>query len=287
MHCFPECAVRRILAEAGTETRIVDVQFTNTGAKDFNGKLVYLRRPLASGYLGKQYCVVKSAPLSSHPSVQMKLFTIRQLFFATFRRRRMRRFYATLRPTSQTRLLDIGGDPHMWIFESRFCEPVPVTPVNRQFPNAATFNNSRFTAVEGDAIDLPFENQSFDIVYSNSVIEHLTAWERQQAFASEARRVAKSLWIQTPARHFPIQPHLLTPFVQYLPRQLQVRLARHLTLWGMRSKPNAIEVNEFISEIRLLTLREMKLLFSDCLILKERVFGLTKSYIAIRSPRQS
>jgi len=60
MHCFPECTVRRILASAGTETRIVDVQFTNTGAKDFNGRLVYLRQPLASGYVGKQYCVVKS-----------------------------------------------------------------------------------------------------------------------------------------------------------------------------------------------------------------------------------
>lgn len=65
MHCFPECDVRRTLAEAGTETRIVDFQFTNTGAKDFNGKLVYLRQPLASGYLGTQYCVVKSVSPSA------------------------------------------------------------------------------------------------------------------------------------------------------------------------------------------------------------------------------
>lgn len=62
MHCFPECAVRRILNEAGTQTTVVDVQYTNTGAKDFNGKLVYLRQPLVYGYLGKQYCVIKSAP---------------------------------------------------------------------------------------------------------------------------------------------------------------------------------------------------------------------------------
>jgi hypothetical protein len=217
----------------------------------------------------------------------MKLFTIRKLFFVTFRRRRMRRFYATLRPTPQTRLLDIGGDPHTWLFEARSCEPVPVTLVNLRFPNPAAFSNSRFTAVHGDATGLSFESQSFDIAYSNSVIEHMTTWERQQAFASEARRVAKSLWIQTPARHFPIEPHLLTPFFQYLPRRLQIRVARHFTLWGLLSKPSAMQVNEFISEIRLLTLREMKQLFPDCLILKERVFGITKSYIALRSPRQS
>ncbi len=197
----------------------------------------------------------------------------------------MKRFYATLRPTSRTRLLDIGGDPHTWLFESRSCEPVPVTLVNLHFPNPAAFNNSRFTAVHGDATNIPFENQSFDIAYSNSVIEHMTTWERQQAVASEARRVAKNLWIQTPARHFPIEPHLLTPFFQYLPKRLQLRLARRFTLWGILSKPSAAEINEFVSEIRLLTLREMKQLFPDCLILKERVLGLTKSYIAVRAQR--
>ena len=213
----------------------------------------------------------------------MDLFIIRKLFFTAFRLRRMQRFYATLRPTSQTRLLDIGGDPHTWIFEARSCDPIPVTLVNLQFPNPAAFNNSRFTAIEHDATDLPFENHSFDIAYSNSVIEHMTTWERQQAFSSEARRVAKHLWIQTPARHFPIEPHLLTPFFQYLPKRMQLRVARYFTLWGLLSKPSAAEIDEFVSDIRLLTLREMKQLFPDCLILKERALGITKSYIAVRT----
>lgn len=216
----------------------------------------------------------------------MDLFSIRKLFFVIFRRRRMRRFYATVRPTSQTRLLDIGGDPHTWIFESRSCEPVPVTLVNLHFPNPAAFSESRFTAIEGDATNLPFGDRSFDIAYSNSVIEHLTTRERQEAFAREARRVARNLWIQTPARHFPIEPHLLTPFFQYLPKRLQRRLARHFTLWGLLSKPSATEIDGMISELRLLTLKEMKRLFPDCLILKERVLGLTKSYIAVRGPVQ-
>jgi SAM-dependent methyltransferase len=55
MHCLPEKAVRGAL---GT-TRIVDVQFTNTAAKDFNGKLTYLPQAPGCGYIGKQYCVVK------------------------------------------------------------------------------------------------------------------------------------------------------------------------------------------------------------------------------------
>jgi hypothetical protein len=45
--------VRKALGPA----RIVDIQFTNTAAKDFNGELVYLPQAPVSGYVGKQYCV--------------------------------------------------------------------------------------------------------------------------------------------------------------------------------------------------------------------------------------
>jgi ubiquinone/menaquinone biosynthesis C-methylase UbiE len=55
MHCLPEHIVRRALGS----TKVVDIQFTNTAARDFNGRLVYLHQAPASGYVGKQYCVVK------------------------------------------------------------------------------------------------------------------------------------------------------------------------------------------------------------------------------------
>jgi hypothetical protein len=55
MHCLPEGVVRRALGSA----RVVDIQLTNTAAKDFNGRLVYLRQAPTSGYVGKQYCVVR------------------------------------------------------------------------------------------------------------------------------------------------------------------------------------------------------------------------------------
>ena len=52
---MPERAVRRALGSA----TVVDIQLTNTAARDFNGKLAYLSRAPRSGYVGKQYCVVK------------------------------------------------------------------------------------------------------------------------------------------------------------------------------------------------------------------------------------
>jgi len=212
----------------------------------------------------------------------MKLLTIHQKVFVIFRRRRMNTFYAMFQPSPHTRVLDIGGAPNTWIAESSYDSRFSVTMVNLRFPDPDVVTDGRFIAVEGDATDLPFPSESFDIVFSNSVIEHMTTWERQREFAAEARRVAEQLWIQTPARSFPLEPHLLAPFFQYLPRSLQARMARYFTLWGLLTKPTAARVEEMISDIRLLTYREMTELFPDCLILKERLFGLTKSYVAVR-----
>lgn len=84
----------------------------------------------------------------------MNLYTIREIGFAIFRRRRMKRFYATFQPSEQTRLLDIGGAPNTWLFESRY-QRVPVTLVNLHFPDPAVFTDGRFTAVEADATPSP------------------------------------------------------------------------------------------------------------------------------------
>ena len=57
MHCLPEHVVRQALGPA----IIVDIRYTNTAAKDFNGKLVYFQQPPRSGYVGRQYCARKPA----------------------------------------------------------------------------------------------------------------------------------------------------------------------------------------------------------------------------------
>jgi len=57
MHCLSESAIRRALGRA----KIVDIQFVNTAAKDFNGNLSYLPQAPTSGYVSKQYCAVKQS----------------------------------------------------------------------------------------------------------------------------------------------------------------------------------------------------------------------------------
>ena len=121
-------------------------------------------------------------------------------------------------------------------------------------------------------------------MFSNSVIEHVGTFARQKSFANESRRVGKALWIQTPARSFFIEPHFLTPFIHFFPQPVQSRLVRNFTLWGVLARPTREEAKQFLSEIRLLSKSEIELLFPDCDIVRERVVGLTKSFIAVRDP---
>jgi len=196
-----------------------------------------------------------------------------------FRRRRMQAFAETFAPHAGTSILDVGGTPFNWELlgsESR------LTLLNLELPEGFDALPANYGFVVGDATHLEFDAGAFDIAFSNSVIEHLSTWERQQAFAREVRRVGRGVWVQTPARHFPVEPHLLALFVHWLPRDWQRRLLRWATGWGWIARPSQEQVDRFLEETRLLDHREMRTLFPDCEIRRERFLGLTKAYLAVR-----
>jgi hypothetical protein len=177
---------------------------------------------------------------------------------------------------SQTTVLDIGGEAAFW---SDGAPEADITLLNVNAPQALP---ERFRFVPGDAADLPFEDAAFDLAFSNSVIEHLGTAEKQALMAREVRRVGRSIWVQTPSRHFPIEPHYLTPVIHWLPRALQRKLLRNFSVWGLIARPPKELVEKNVNEIRLLDYGELALLFPDCEIRRERVLGITKSLIAVR-----
>lgn len=199
-----------------------------------------------------------------------------------FRRRRMRAFIATHSPQPHERILDVGGTLGFWAGSKVLAN---ITLLNRDQPPPAVISaaGDRRHFVNGDGCALPFPDHAFDLVFSNSVIEHVGTWARQQAFAAEARRVGRRLWIQTPAREFFVEPHLLAPFIHWLPRSWQRRLLRNFTPRGWIDRPGPAEVEAFLDEVRLLNRAEMQSLFPDCTVVRERFCGMTKSYIAVRS----
>ena len=190
----------------------------------------------------------------------------------------MARFISTFHPGSDQKILDVGGYVAFWKGSGLTSE---MTLLNiHPIPQDEIEPNMRTTL--GDGTKLHYKNHSFDIIFSNSVIEHLSTLENQERFATECMRVGKGIWIQTPAKSFFIEPHLLTPFIHFLPKDWQRRLIRNFTLWGWLTRPTREQVDAILLEVRLLTFAEMKLLFPACEIWKEKFLGFTKSYIAVR-----
>jgi hypothetical protein len=201
-----------------------------------------------------------------------------------FRARRMQEFVKRFQVTPGTRILDVGGTPSNWLLAD--VRP-SVTLLN--MPRGQEQSEQGFTFVSGDGCELPFPDQSFDIVFSNSVIEHVGAPAQQRRFADEIRRVGKRYWVQTPNQRFPIEPHLLTPFVHWLPRNLQQAWVTKWTVWDWVERPSPDRreyyIQHFLRDIRLLSASELAALFPDAKILRERSLGCTKSLIAVSEPR--
>lgn len=204
-----------------------------------------------------------------------------------FRQRRMRRFLALIAPLRQgpLRILDIGGTPAFWrALPGLYRDPsVSITVVNLDTSEAEDAN-IRITS--GNACALTFDDNAFDVVHSNSVIEHVGHWPEMENMAREVRRLAPNYFVQTPNMWFPIEPHFKLPIVHWLPEQARPTL---LQATGRSKKfADAGEATRYVQRISLLSARQLRALFPDAYLWRERVFGLTKSLVAERfaSPPQ-
>ena len=191
----------------------------------------------------------------------------------------MLRFAREFRLTAETRVLDVGGTPDCWRW-------LPVLPrlVFLNTPRAKEEVGDGVAWVAGDGRCLPFADRSFDIVFSNSVIEHVGDQESQRRFAAEIARVGRAYWVQTPNRWFPIEQHLLTPFIHWLPKRWQRAIVPRFTVWSMivRATPDRRQffLEHYLKEVKLLSARELRELFPRARVIRERFCGWTKSLVA-------
>lgn len=197
----------------------------------------------------------------------------------SFRQKRTQFFLDTMQPDASTRILDVGGYCVNW---TQVPITSPITFLNTEYPDGWQVNEGRFASESGDGRSLPFADKSFDIAYSNSVIEHVGSLEDQRRFAAEINRVGKRLFLQTPNRWFFLEPHFLAIFVHYLPWPLAKRLIRVLSLRGMMRKGDNKDLKALAEELRFVSLRELKEFFPGCEIHREKWWGMTKSFIVLR-----
>lgn len=205
-----------------------------------------------------------------------------------WKERRFQRFIKALRPKPADVLLDIGGYPFNWFQRGNIVGKVDVLNLELEPLHPPPTGAPIIRAISGDARSLKFVDCSYDIVFSNSVIEHVGTLEDQWSFAREARRVGRKLWIQTPAKECPIEPHYLGLFIHWFPVSWHVPLARWTSLRGITGAANRSDLLEIARSTRLLTRREFTEMFPDCEIWTERLLWVfPKSYVAIRSESQN
>ena len=145
------------------------------------------------------------------------------------RRRKLALFMETIRPTPQTTVLDVGADEvgfgehghsgcrTLNFFEELYPWPERITALGL---HRGELFRARYPAVgyvQGDALNLPFEDGAFDAVFSNAVIEHVGRRDEQRRFVEEALRVARHVFVTTPNRWFPVEVHTRLPLVHWLP----------------------------------------------------------------------
>jgi hypothetical protein len=177
----------------------------------------------------------------------------------------------------QITILDVGGTPEYWqnIDTTAFIYVAKIVILtNDEFVSNRL--HKKFDYVVGTACDLSsYADKSFDLVHSNSVIEHVGYWEQQSAMAREVRRVGITGWVQTPAFSFPIEPHFKLPFIHWFGQPMR-RMALLLTDYCNQSLAMR---RRRIDYVNLLTKAEVATLFEGCDIHVERFCRLPKSYI--------
>jgi hypothetical protein len=197
---------------------------------------------------------------------------------ARTRARRWQRLAETFPEIAEMTVLDVGGDARAW-------RTSPVRPAHVTLLNifAQAPEEPWMSAIAGDACALPDDLPRVDLVYSNSVIEHVGGHWRRERFAEGIRASAPRYWVQTPYRYFPVEPHFLFPGLQHLPRRVQAEALRRWPLASGRDVTDREQALSQVLEIDLLSTAEMRAYFPDATLERERFGGLVKSLIAIRS----
>jgi hypothetical protein len=172
-------------------------------------------------------------------------------------------------------IIDLGGSPTFW----EACPiPLKITIINLpgSVPPVPEQSIHEMLFVEGDACNVEmYGDASFDIAFSNSVIEHVGDQEKQAQMAAEVHRLAPRYWVQTPSIWFPIEAHNNMPFWWFWPKWMQNiaihRWRRTLPAWC-----------EMVETTRVLLIEDLNKMFPNSELYVERWMGFTKSYTLYR-----
>lgn len=210
-----------------------------------------------------------------------------------FRRQRFRMIESLISEAAQRdgpiTILDVGGKRGYWnLLSENLQGSVRITILNLEaetdigrVPADRDPLDVRYDV--GDGCNMPqFGDASFDIVHSNSVIEHVGSLSNMVRLANEIRRVGKAYYVQTPYLWFPIEPHYGVPFVHWLPAPSRAQMLNRFKLGYANRVADYPDALSSADHTQLVDKTLMRRLFPDSELTNERYFLMTKSLIMIR-----
>jgi SAM-dependent methyltransferase len=141
------------------------------------------------------------------------------------RDRKWRLFNQQFTTTDQLRVLDVGVTDEEFSSSDNYLEkhypfPQMITALAVAEPQTFRERYPKVTALSYDGKHIPFADRTFDVCWSNAVIEHVGDRPAQIAFIKELVRSSKAVFFTTPNRYFPIEVHTRTPLLHFLPKLL-------------------------------------------------------------------
>lgn len=201
------------------------------------------------------------------------------------REAKFEQFLRLVAPRRDETILDVGVadreySPNDNYLEKRYPYPQNIVAVADRGLDHFVARYPEISAVIADGRALPFADNEFDIAYSNAVIEHVGAHDRQVDFLRELNRVAGRGYVTTPNRYFPVEIHTRMPLLHILlPQKWFESVLRHVgKAWATGDYMN------------LLSSRDLRRLLSDAQIahariVRNRFLGMTMTFTVIWSAR--
>jgi SAM-dependent methyltransferase len=213
-------------------------------------------------------------PFPRHPG----LLAITSELSLRGRRKMFGQFMEATEPSDRTRILDVGVTPDVSLPDANYFErlypylhQVTASSVEDASNLEAVFPGLKFVRTSG--VKLPFADQEFDIAFSAAVLEHVGDDDQQRRFVVELLRVARSAYLLTPNRWFPIDFHTMLPLIHWLPRRYHQAILRKVG-------------HEFLSRtenLNLVSRRQLRSLFPpgvDVSLSQHRILGFPSNLVA-------
>jgi SAM-dependent methyltransferase len=182
-------------------------------------------------------------------------------------------------PRPDWRVLEVGTngsltDPRDYFLHDKYPYPEKITAAGLEEPDVfrTVFPRYSYVQVKRNA-PLPFDDQSFDLVFCNAVIEHVGSREQQRSFLAEILRVGRRAFITTPNRWHPIEFHTVTPLLHYLPSRIYRRIyaAAGLEFFSKEENLNLLDARELLGFLSPEANRRTKVSFHRFLGMKSNV----------------